>query len=284
MEGTRAYNIVFDLYANKQYKEVIACVPELLKQYPGNKYAAQLYYLQAVSAGHNEKVGPFADSLQNILKRFPNDKLIDPLINQHLNYIDANQTEMLARDVVMKDDDPNEVPFTLTPVLKEKASLRKKVEPYYETLAPANKVKADVKAANKPVVKRQDNAPSLFPTRDTTNYLFVINVSTATTNLASSRFGIGQFNRANYQGSGIKHLVMPVGGDNQLIYIGRFYSLKEVKKYAAGIIPLLPDIMKLPKDKYSFFIITQENLNKLADKRTLDSYTDYYQKITDYDH
>jgi hypothetical protein len=35
--------------------------------------------------------------------------------------------------------------------------------------------------------------------------------------------------------------------------------------------------MKVPKDKYSFFIITQENLNKLADQNTLDSYIEYYQ-------
>ena len=36
--------------------------------------------------------------------------------------------------------------------------------------------------------------------------------------------------------------------------------------------------IKVPADKYSFFIITQENLNKLADKKTLDSYVSYYQK------
>jgi hypothetical protein len=34
----------------------------------------------------------------------------------------------------------------------------------------------------------------------------------------------------------------------------------------------------VPKDKYSFFIITQENLDKLADKKLLDSYFDYYQQ------
>jgi hypothetical protein len=68
------------------------------------------------------------------------------------------------------------------------------------------------------------------------------------------------------------------GPDDQIIYVGRFYSLEDVKKYARGIIPLLPDIMKVPKDKYSFFIITKENLDKLADQKTVDSYIDYYQK------
>jgi hypothetical protein len=72
--------------------------------------------------------------------------------------------------------------------------------------------------------------------------------------------------------------LLPVGPDDQLIYVGRFITLEGVKAYARQIIPLMPEIMKLPKDKYSFFIITQENLNKLADKKMLDSYIDYYQK------
>ena len=114
--------------------------------------------------------------------------------------------------------------------------------------------------------------------RDSSNYYFVVHVSTATINLSSSRFGIGQFDRANYQGKGIKHQLLPVGQDDQLIYVGRFVTLAGVKKYAQEIIPLMPDIMKVPKDKYSFFIITQENLDKLADKKTLDSYIDFYQK------
>ena len=113
--------------------------------------------------------------------------------------------------------------------------------------------------------------------RDSTNYYFVVNVGTTTVNLASSRFGIGQFNRANLAGSAIKHQLMPVGDNNQLIYVGRFYSLGAVKDYARAIIPLMPDIMKVPKGQYSFFIITQENLDKLNNKSMLDSYIDYYQ-------
>ena len=119
--------------------------------------------------------------------------------------------------------------------------------------------------------------PSIFSMGDSTNYYFVVNVSTATINLASSRFGIGQFNRANFQEGAITHQLKDVGDDNQLIYVGRFYSLDAVKDYARAIIPLMPDIMKVPKDKYSFFIITKQNLDKLNNKNLLDSYIEYYQ-------
>ena len=304
-EFTQAYNQVFDLYSRRQYPQVISSVPEVMKKYPGNKYSAQLYYLQAIAAGHNETVLPFRDSLKQIINRFPNDRLIAPLITQQLTYINTNEAELATRSAVITDDDPKDAQFTLTPELKQKAAFRYPVrqgyDPVPETKAPENKRQAAIvkppepvqiavpsipaaKApvaevpAAKPAVADPDNAPSIFSARDSTNYLFVINVNSGTAGLSSSRFGVGQFNRANYAGTGIKHQLMPVGPDNQLIYVGRFLTLKGAKKYASGIIPLLPEIMKVPKDKFSYFIITQENLDKLADKKTLDSYVQYYQK------
>jgi tetratricopeptide (TPR) repeat protein len=293
-EFTQAYNVVFDLYAHKQYKEVIQCVPEIIKLYPDNKLSAQLYYLQTISAGHFEKATPFKDSLQQLTKKYPNDRLITPLVNKQLAYIDANQAELQARNVVLADEDPNEVPFTLARDLQEQAPYRHPLRPMPffatkpgERLPEKNPVVASTtqpgqpaKAgqSGQPVIDNRDALHSMFSMSDSTNYYFVINVSSGTTNVASSRFGIGQFNRANYAGKGIKHQLMVVEGNNQLILAGRFFSLDGVKDYARQIIPLLPDIMKVPKDKFSFFIITQQNLDKLADKKTLDSYIDYYQK------
>jgi hypothetical protein len=106
----------------------------------------------------------------------------------------------------------------------------------------------------------------------------VINVSSGTTNLSSSRFGIGQFDRATYPGQSIQHHLLLIGNDTQLIYVGRFPTLDGAKTYARSIIPALTDIMKVPKEKFSIFIITQENLNKLNNQKLLDSYLDYYQK------
>jgi tetratricopeptide (TPR) repeat protein len=290
-EFTVAYNNLFDLYVHKKYKEVIDHTPALLKQYPDNKFLPQIYYLQAISAGHNEGVIPFRDSLQQIIKKFPEDRLIIPVVNQHLAYINTNLAELMTRPVVLTDDDPNKVPFTFTPEYQQQTEYRKPIVPdnavaKQDVKVPEKKTVAiaavpTTATANQPVqlpVKQTETLSTIFSMGDSTNYYFVVNVSTTATNVSSSRFGIGQFNRANYPGKGIKHQLMPVGTDNQLIFVGRFTTLSGVKKYAAEIIPLMPEIMKVPKDKYSFFIITQENLNKLADKKTLDSYIDYYQK------
>ena len=135
---------------------------------------------------------------------------------------------------------------------------------------------APVTAAQaKPVVKP---VSTLFSQRDSTNYYFVVNVSTGAVDLAPSRFGIGQFNRAHFDNSNISHQLTYISDTTEFIYIGKFNSLADVKAYARAIIPLMGDIMKIPKEKYSFFIITKQNLDKLADQKTLDGYLDYYQK------
>jgi tetratricopeptide (TPR) repeat protein len=300
------YNKVYDMYATKQYPQVITAADALMAQYPNNRLAVQIYYLRAFAAGHQEPLAPFNNDLQQIVTKYPADKLITPLVTQHLAYITANQAELAARPIVISDRELNDPQFTIPIVYQQKTEYRVKAEKY-EPVAdvrkpepklvapPVKEEKASAITAitpppavtqppqaitppTQPAAQPVKEAPSIFNMRDSTNYYFVVNVSTGTTNLSSSRFGIGQFNRVNFSNNTVKHQLKSVGADNQLIYVGRFTSLTNVKDYARAIIPLMPDIMKVPKDKYSFFIITQENLDKLADQKALDNYVDYYQK------
>ncbi len=290
------YNQLYEVYSRRNYTEVIKRANDLLKQYPGNKLAAQMAYLRAIAAGHQEKLLPFRNDLQQIATQYPTDKLIGPLVTQHIAYVDAHTTEMSARRFALLDSDPNEAPFIPAPVVqaapkqaadkplpaavvpapaiqqqKPSAGLAAQQPAQVQAKAPAN-----IQLANPPVISKA--APSVFNEHDSTNYYFVVNIASGSANVSSSRFGIGQFNRTNYQGINVKHQLKPVGDENQLIYVGRFFRLEDAKEYARHIIPLMPEIMKVPADKYSFFIITQENLDKLADQKMLDSYINYYQK------
>lgn len=310
------YNEVYDDYAKKDYQKAIDKIDQLQKQRPNNKWSAQLAYLRAISAGHLEKLAPFTDDLSKIVSQYPDDRLIVPLVKQHLVYVNAHKTEMAKRPFALTDKDPNEEPFIPevvqqiyinpnpnNPTVGQQQAVAKLVAKPPAVKQPANQPAANPTVTTKPDTAQQlaanklaetQNAtkadtsnqpaapakkpvPSIFSLSDSTNYYFVVNVSTATVNLASSRFGIGQFNRANYENVPITHQLLDVGDDNQLIYVGRFNSLNDVKQYARAIVPLMPDIMKVPKDKYTFFIITKENLDKVINKNRLDSYMDFYQ-------
>lgn len=271
------YNQIYDLYTQRQYAQVITRADELLQQYPDSRLAPQLAYLRSIASGHQEKVTPFRAELLQISVRYSTDELITPLVRQHLAYIDANQAEMAARKFAIVDSDPNAAAFVPAPVQRVAiASSQPAVK--QPDAKPVVKQPAVVKAPVTAAATATTPPPSIFNNRDSTNYYFAINVSSGTTNLASSRFGVGQFNRSNYQGGTIKHQLKPVGDDHQIIYVGLFGSLEDAKDYARKIVPLMPQIMKVPADKYSFFIITKENLDKLADRKLLDSYTEYYQK------
>jgi tetratricopeptide (TPR) repeat protein len=306
-EFKNSYNQVFALYDKKQYSNAVASADQVIKQYPDSKYLAQLYYLRAIAAGHNEPVAAFKRDLEQIAKNYPNDRLIIPLVTEHINYINANLVDMSARHNALLATDTTEVPFTPPVENKKETEFRypgramkfatvpdvRKPEPKAAqpktkadsvnavaanptVTTPAAKPAADLLLNNAAPVKKPV-VSSIFSMRDTTNYYFVINIYKDNTNLAPSRFGIGQFNRSNLNDPNVKHQLMDVGNDNRLIFVGRFYSLASVKAYARAIIPLMPEIMTIPKDRYTFFIITSQNLDKLTSKKLLDSYIDFYQ-------
>ena len=211
----------------------------------------------------------------------------DPVMQKPVTLAIITQQPITTPPAIAKVN-PIVIP-TLPPAVGKKDSVPVALTPSVVQVPAANQPKADSGITQLPPPIKNETvvtvAPvkpkfvsNLFNERDSSNYYFVLNVSTGTQDLSSSRFGIGQFNRVTYKLNSIVHRLKFAGPNNQLIFVGRFTSLAGAKAYAKAIKPLLPEIMKVAKDKYSFFIITQENLNKLADKNLLDSYINYYEQ------
>src|SRR5690606_28170955 len=148
------------------------------------------------------------------------------------------------------DFDPNETPFAAplsdVPVL---APAKLPAAPKGKTLEVQESVRIPAPT-------------SLFSAAVSDTYYFVIDVADATLRLSTSRFGIGQFNRGNHPSRRLRHQITEFD-DEQLIYVGNFSSFEDVKTYAEGIIPQLNRIMKVPEPKYTTFIISKENFEKL---------------------
>lgn len=114
----------------------------------------------------------------------------------------------------------------------------------------------------------------LFP--DVGEYFFAINILDGRVNMAPSRYGIGQFNRTRYQNTGINHQLKVVNGENQLIFVGPFQSFADVKDYEARIMPMMPEIMKVPSEIYNTFIVLKEMIPSLTDGVTIGKYYQNY--------
>lgn len=243
----RAYNQVFEQFEKKNFSEVLVCIHELGSVFGENRLSPQLAYLKTISEGYQEELAPFEKSLKKIMSTYPDDKLITPLVKSHLDFIEKNRKTLALKLAVLTEKEPliyaPEVPEPVKPNL---------------TIAP-----------------QKNMGP--FSLADSTHYYVAINVVGGNFNLSSSRFGIGQFNRANFPEGNIKHQLLSVADTNQLIYMGEFYSQGSAQEYLQNIKPLLGDIMKV-QAPYTLFLITKANLDRINSAELLAQYQEFYKE------
>ncbi|MXV49362.1 tetratricopeptide repeat protein [Pedobacter sp. HMF7647] len=270
------YNAVYNLYLQKKYVDVISGVT-IIQQDGKNQFSPQLGYLKALAIGHTQRLPALEEAFRQIATEFPDDKIITPLVAEHLQFLDKNRDEIGKRPVALVDFDPNEPRFVEEPTAQPAtAQVKQQANNIPAQAQPANLPPA--KAEQKPADLPKPAANKMFSLPDSAEYYFAINVLDAGVNLSSSRFGIGQFNRANFSGNQIKHQLKDVNNENQLIFVGKFLSLSTVKDYERNILPLIRDIMKIAPDKYNTFVITNDGLNKLTDRNMINLYIDFYKQ------
>jgi len=263
------YNTIFDQYEQGAFPQVIASVSAISSAYPDNEFSPQLAYLQAIAIGRTQPVDSLINAFKKINNRYPDDKLIVPLINDHLFYLATHMADFKNRKIALPDFDANEPRFFPT-VENAKPDRVQPAEASAEIKPQDTKALETIKAAETAITSN-----SLFSTAPSQIYYYVIDVADASLTLSSSRFGIGQFNRGNYADSGLRHRLTEFDND-QLIYVGNFSSFAEVKSYAAGINPQLKQIMKVPAGIYNSFIISKENFEKLQSKDLVNRYLEFY--------
>lgn len=282
-EINKTYNTVFDQYQLKDFASVILRVDEVQKTSGENYLSPQFTYLKAISIGRTNHVDALLTAFDEITTRFQDDRIITPLVKDHILYIKDHLAEFQSRKIALPDFDPNESPFRTaqptTPVIVNvpKADLIEPVQQPQKTeetvAVPTVPVPVNTEKTTEPIpaIKVQ----SIFSTAESNLYYYVVAVADASVTLSSSRFGIGQFNRGNYAGAGLKHQLKEFDND-QLIYVGNFSNFDDAKAYAEGITPLLGRIMKVPANIYTGFIISKENFDKLTSKDLLNKYLDFY--------
>jgi len=273
-EVIKRYNEIFSQYEKKAFPAVITEVNRTTNQFPDNLLNPQLNYLKAIAIGRTQRVDSLTTAFQGIVSSYPDDKVITPLVKNHLIYIAAHLEEFKKRKVALPDFDMNEPRFL--------ASGHLPTTPKQDAQLPATVEKTEIAKVADPlpiptakVPETPATASNIFTTEISKVYYYVIDVEDASLTLSSSRFGIGQFNRGNYGDSGLRHQLTEFDND-QLIYVGNFSSFAEAKSYSDGITPQLKQIMKVPADIYHSFIISKENFEKIQSKDLVTKYLYFF--------
>ena len=294
----QVYEELYTRYTEQQYGEVVDGVTEILEQGAGREQIrSQLAYLRALALGRSGGLDTFENALSQLVAEFPEDSLVTPLATQHLAFIEANRDTLASRPYALQDvgqererfvDEPT---VTLWPQLvinrgpdrprpRRELAVGTAGQTGIRTtgrLGNTGTITAQQLARTADVGEIEPNSyrdMTLLP--DSATYYFVIHVTSERVNLAPSRFGLGQFNRSRYAGAAISHQLKVVNGESQLIYIGPFPTYQQAKLYEGRILPMLPDIMKIPADYYSTFVITESNFGTLSDFDKIDDYHAIY--------
>ena len=266
------YNEVYSSYTEKKYIEVINSIDKFISANTLKNSSAQLGYLRALALGHTQKLDQLENSFREIIKNYPDEKLIVPLVKSHLAFIASNRPEMAGRTTALIDHDPNRDYFITEPpaeqvVIARDTSATVVKEPTAIAEPEVKETKVETTALNQ-----------FFSTNDSGDFYFVVNVSDPSVNLSSSRFGIGQFNRVNLPGVAIKHQLKSIANQNQLIFVGPIAGKAAAADYYNKISPMMKEIMKIPATKYGTFYISRQNLELISNKEILDLYIEFYNK------
>lgn len=279
----RLYNEAYDRYTEKKYTEVISSIDKFISGNTIKSSSAQLDYLKALALGHTQKLDQLETAFREIIKTYPEEKLIVPLIKDHLAFINSNRTEMAGRATALIDHDPNRDRFITEPQAERTITGVEEVPVTTVKAAevPATIVKEPAQKAEPVITEPKANATVLnqfFSTEESGDFYFVVNVTDPSVNLSSSRFGIGQFNRVNLPGVVIKHQLKSIANQNQLIFVGPIAGKAAAADYYNKISPMMKEIMKIPATKYGIFYISGQNLEMIKDKEILDLYIEFYKK------
>jgi tetratricopeptide (TPR) repeat protein len=263
----RFYNNAYDLYLGKKYMEVISHIEQYGQTFTGRP---QLNYLRALALGRTQKLPQLEAAFTELVSAYPDDKLIVPLVKEHLAFIELNRLQLSERPVALVDNDPNGDRFVQEPVVEPLPSANT------ANIPAGRRDREPVAATTDPITAAPKEEASFFVKEEAALFYFAVNIADPSVNLSSSRFGIGQFNRINLPGAGIKHQLKMINRQNQLIFVGPFEGRAAAQEYFNSINPMMKEIMKIPAAKYNTFFINQQNLDKIANRATLDQYVEFY--------
>jgi len=283
LEISNTYNNLFEIYLQKDFQKVISQADQTLTSAVQSKLAPQFAYLKAIAVGRTMPVDSLIKQFEAIKSSYPQDRLIVPLVNDHLNYINAHLAEFKKRKIALIDFDPNEPRFyaqvsaqagKATAINADNsARSQEQLAKEVQKETPASKTSR----TNELEGTQKSEIPNNTPFRNTTSdtWYFVIDVEDASIRLSSSRFGIGQFSRGNYPESDLRHQLLEFNND-QLIYVGNFSNFEAAKAFQERITPQLNRIMIVNPTLYKTFIISKENFDIIKSKSLLNQYLEFY--------
>ncbi len=268
---TKRYADIYNMFVEGNFAQAVAEKKQADSLYGTNYWTPQLLYIESIYYIKQREDSNAIKSLQNIQNLYPDSELgakattmIDVLKRRTEieNYLTNLQVTRAEEDkLVVVNDNQKSITTNATPVTPQK--------PKTVTAPTVPAIKADSSAV---VLKKFVSGSYKLDASDKHVVIMVLNkVDPVYINEAKNAL-----KRYNNESVSTRSLVLnrdTLDAQQAIILIGKFVDADAALKYFKSIKKAAPGEMSwLPAAKYSFYIITESNLEILKDKKNLDDY------------
>jgi outer membrane protein assembly factor BamD (BamD/ComL family) len=273
-EVTKVYENIYDQFIEGNFEGAIAAKKNADSVYKTNYWSPQLLYIEAVYHVKQREDSIAKNTLNLIIQQNPNTALAEKAGNMIQVLAKRNQIEEELRN--LKIERPREDTIVVQDYTPAPTALRRD-----STTIQKNNV-----VLNAPGIKQRTDtgmgktvipAPTVsFYTYDANapHYVLVVlnKVDNVFGNEAKNAFN--RYNKERYYNLPLTNEILPLDTENKLLLIGNFSNILQATEYVQKVIPLAPKeiVPWLKADKYSFTIISSQNLEVLKKKLDLGNY------------
>jgi tetratricopeptide (TPR) repeat protein len=271
----RRYDKIYNLFIEGNFDEAIKEKNEADSLYGQSYWNPQLLYIQSVYYIKNREDSAAKTVLQQIINKYPNSPMkekaitmLDVLgrrdsIERYLTNLNVTRAKADSQIVVFDNSKPvNQVQAPVTQTEKPKVENQKVVAGKAE-LNPEKKLAPPVKKAG-----------FEFDPLDSQNVVMVL-TKVDPVYSSEARNAFNRFNSQSYATNQIQITKDTLDSERTLLVFSQFQDATEALKYLDKLKQAAPtQISWLPAQKYTFYIISDSNLQLLKENKNLQGYID----------
>jgi tetratricopeptide (TPR) repeat protein len=273
-EVTNVYENIYDQFIEGNFEGAIAAKKNADSVYKTNYWSPQLLYIEAVYHVKQREDSIAKNTLNLIIQQNPNTALAEKAGNMIQVLAKRNQIEEELRN--LKIERPQEDTIVVQDYTPAPTALRRD-----STTIQKNNV-----VINAPGIKQRTDtgmgktvipAPTVsFYTYDANAPYYVLVILNKVDNVFGNeaKNAFNRYNKERYYNLPLTNEIVPLDTENKLLLIGNFSNILQATEYVQKVIPLAPKeiVPWLKADKYSFTIISSQNLEVLKKKLDLGNY------------
>ncbi|MFZ9661647.1 MAG: hypothetical protein ACO29O_07195, partial [Chitinophagaceae bacterium] len=275
VEATRQYENVYRQFIEGNFEKAIELKSLADKTYGENYWTPQLLYIEAVYYAKSKNDSAAIDRLNALLKKDQRSPMAEKakVLIEVIENRAALEQRLASSNIVRVEEekfDALDENWKLKP--KENIDTARKIKaqelPKNEVVKISSKI--DTAAFKPQIIEKKADIYSFYPTQSHEVILLLDKVDVVFVNEAKN--AIGRFNRSVSPSSTVS--LVSLDENRKFIVISSFQNFVEASSYrdnaaaraAQEIFPWMP------KDKYSFFVISPENLETLKTRKDVNEY------------